>query len=153
MTNILRIAFGFVFVVAGISLLWPSGIALYEALLSTSWPVTEAMIMTSEVLHTPNNRIPYSPHIIYSYRLGTEQFVGSNIRIMDESMHKLAAIEIVRDYPIGKQVQVHYSPENFNRAVLEPGLTGLIVLSPVISITLTVIGVFLLRFTLVSEEQ
>ena len=139
-----RIALGLAFLLGGIVHLWFAGTALYEALSSVSWPTTQGIIVTSEVSFKPHYHIPHSPHLVYSYRVGSEQLLGSSIRIKDEGTTEAAAAATVSAYPVGKSVAVYFNPTNPSRAVLESGPTTLIAIWPALSVVVAAIGAFML---------
>lgn len=95
-----------------------------EAKASESWPTVQGSVTESQLeSHTDDGSTTYSVHVIYEYTVQGQQldsdrvWFGGDYSTSDRSgMQK-----IVRDYPIGKQVTVYYSPDDPTESVLLPG--------------------------------
>ncbi len=103
---------------------------------STQWPSTQGKIIlhTAEIqkpvgtgMDSTTRRTTYRPVIQYSYSLGGKSYGGGHIIFNDDvivygSVEK--ALAAIKDYPVGKTVQVYYDPDNPALAVLKPGKSG-----------------------------
>ncbi len=87
---------------------------LREALRSKGWPTTSGKITKSEVTWDLYQAKPrYSPDLSYDYQVGEKTFSGTAVRVgklTTKSEHD--AEEIVRQFPVGKDVPVFYDPAN-----------------------------------------
>mgnify|MGYP002713055034 CR=1 FL=1 len=102
---------------------------------SEHWPATEGVIVKSEMdsylvrrSRKGFTKVPlYVANITYSYKVDGELLETYSVSIgkpQVESRTK-ADVQLVLDkYPLGKEVQVYYDPNNPETAVLEPGVSS-----------------------------
>lgn len=119
---------GLIFFFGIAALLW-GAIATGQAFDSLSWPTAEGVITSDQVTEgtDSDNTTMYSAEVIYSYQVNGQTFTGSKVSFGDYSSSSPSdAEEVVNRYPAGKAVKVHYNPQDYRQAVLEPGFsTGL----------------------------
>jgi hypothetical protein len=125
--------FAGIFAAIGVSLLTGGLVNLSRAHSSQSWPQTAGVIVygviddyNSEIKDTDKDTIRSTSsgaHLIYRYELNGKKHY-SNVRRFGQLAAASGgwASEIAARYPRGKAVRVAYSPENYDLAVLEPGI-------------------------------
>jgi len=93
---------------------------------STSWPTVSGKVTYSHAETTrKDKRNQYRPAVKYSYTVDGRGYVGARITASDQIQKNISsAKDILRKYPVGAQVVVHYDPGDPGRAVLVPGLPG-----------------------------
>ncbi|MBL4884939.1 MAG: DUF3592 domain-containing protein [Planctomycetaceae bacterium] len=119
---------GTIFAVVGGCFMWFWGWPVLQmAKASQDWPSTNGSVLSSEVVSNRDNDgdTSYRPQIEYSYQVDGQDYQQGNIRYDGDwgSSNSSYAHKTVREYPIGKQVDIYYDPENVTEAVLEPGVT------------------------------
>jgi len=101
---------------------------LEKAKESLDWPTTTGTVTLSEVREstrtsgTGSNRkkhVDHKAHVEYSYQVQRETYAGSRISFNPPNE---GAGQITSRYPVGKQIQVYYSPDEPQESVLEPGV-------------------------------
>lgn len=111
-----------------------------QAYASSTWPTVQGQIVHSEVVWLRNQKgLVYDADITYHYAVNGQQYAGTLVSILEYQGDSHSMSEIVRGYPEGAPVTVHYDPANPAYAVLEPGL----------NMTLLVFGGALALFTAV----
>lgn len=115
--------FPWIFVLVGIALL---GFGLRDAFRgwqSARWPVTSGKIVSSSVEeHSDSDGHSYAAKILYQFRVEPQGYTGDKVVFGAVSGGHAGAYALAGRYPEGKQVEVHYHPENPELCVLEPGL-------------------------------
>jgi hypothetical protein len=67
----------------------------------------------------------YSVEVIYAFQVNAQTFTGSKVSFGDYSSSSPSdAEQVVSRYPAGKAVKVHYNPQDYQQAVLEPGFSA-----------------------------
>lgn len=97
---------------------------------SLEWPKTSGVILSSNVSSTikkeKNKSVKmYSVNISYKYTVGTESFTSHDLYLGSNdssSSDRSDAYKTIKKYPIGKKVDVFYSPETPDIGILEPGV-------------------------------
>jgi hypothetical protein len=113
------------FIVIGLVALGAGVWTLVKSLRSENWPVTDGVILSSEVKsHSGEHGNTYSAAVSYSYLVAGTNYTGKKISIGAMSASSDYANGIRNRYPAGKKVSVHYSPDNPADAVLETGIHG-----------------------------
>jgi hypothetical protein len=100
--------------------------------LAKRWPITHGTIVRSgveafqdwrEVSKTYERRRPqYKSTVVYTYSVHGRKFAGDRLTLgvaWAASFPGLAG-RFVRHYPVGKEVQVHYNPDDPGESVLQP---------------------------------
>src|SRR6185369_10993894 len=112
------IVIGFVAVGAGV---W----TLVKSLRSEHWPVTDGVILTAQMKsHSGENGDTYSADVTYKFQVAGVSYTGTKISIGAMSSSTSYAQGILNHYPVGKNVSVHYAPDDPTEAVLETGIHG-----------------------------
>lgn len=116
---------GAIFGIVGLCIIlflgWP---VLQNAKASQQWPSTKGAVTASEVIRSrSDDGVQYKPEILYNYRVGKEDYQQGNIRYDGDwsTSSSTYANRMVQKYPVGKQVDVYYDPDDPFEAVLEPG--------------------------------
>ena len=100
---------------------------------SGAWPTTTGVVRDAALRTTfqkPGMTTRFSPFICYSYtvndipRASTRIDFGDPVRLTKDE----ALASLNRDYPVGKQVTVHYDSKNPDLAVLVPGAKNLVLI-------------------------
>ena len=132
----------------------------FQSSVSSGWPTEIGVVTVSEVStynetrtyserESPNsertvNRTEtvtmHKPNIVYSYTLHGVRYENDRLSFFDGASENTAlADSILALYPVGKEVTVHYNPDDPGDAVLEPG-SGVALIVPL------VLGLFLCGF-------
>lgn len=137
---------GLIFTPIGVALIifwgWP---VLSKAKESVNWPVVTGSVTRSEVAQKRDSDgdRTYRPDVEYKYSVDEEDFVGFDVYVASSSMwssSRSSANETVRKYKVGKDVEVHYNPNDPADAVLEPGTNWMTYLPFGIGLIFAVIG-------------
>jgi hypothetical protein len=117
---------GFFAIVAGIVFFVISIQDLLSGLQSERWPVTEGTIQSAAINRHVAGRggHTYDVDISYSYQINGQNFLGNQLAFGDIDWFSSQNQTILARYPVGKKIQVHYSPNNPQLAVLEAGIVG-----------------------------
>lgn len=124
-------AFMLIFVIVGVSIMGVGISNILKARASVNWPQVNGRIISSEIKsHHHSNGSSNGPtywceEISYSYIVNRSEMDGNRISFDNyESVNPSQAQEIVGRYPVGKEVKVHYSPNDPAESLLEPGVHG-----------------------------
>jgi len=121
------ILFGGIFLAIGFGLSFWGWNILQNAKASSSWPTAEGMVTSSEVARVSDadGGVTYSPELTYEYSTSNTAYEGHTIKFGENSYSSRRKAEgIASGYPIGKKVIVYYDPQDPERSVLEPGVSG-----------------------------
>lgn len=117
--------------VAGLALLGWQWVARGEASATLQWPVTKGKIVSSQieekqVYRRKRLRQVFEPQLEYSYQVDGRDHVGTRIDYFEDHDYENqeAAVAMGDKYPVGKEVNVSYDPQDPASSVLEPGVTG-----------------------------
>jgi hypothetical protein len=115
-----------IFIIVGASTLFFGVRDMTRAKASTEWPTTPGVIKESRVgTHTSDDSTTYHAEIRYAFTVNSQPYLGKKIAFGDYgSSNPSHAKNIVKRYPEGKDVTVHYLPRKPSVSVLEPGLQG-----------------------------
>jgi hypothetical protein len=119
------------------------------AVTSKHWPLIQGVVVKSEYVETLDSEGKgHSAEIIYSYKIADEIFTSKKIAFFPSywAITKSMVYKVLNRYPIGKKVNVYYSPENPAKSVLEPGVNAAGIL-----ITIFFLGVFCLLVFIVAS--
>ena len=97
-----------------------------QSLASVAWPTTEGRITRSELARTVSDgKAMYTADVGYTYDLDGRPLEGERVWFGDgyRSSNAAAFRRVVAEYPVGRQVRVHYDPLAPENSVLEPGAT------------------------------
>lgn len=121
---------------------------LDQAKASEQWPQTDGEILESELETRKGEEggTLYSAHVVYRYALDGGEFESNRIWFGGDyaTSDRSEMFEIVKQYPVGKQVTVYYSPDKPSEAVLMPGAYLSSYILYVIGMVLMVVGAILL---------
>jgi len=128
------------------------GLNFVYAVLSRGWPRTVGTIVVSDLQRSTDSEGGYSyrPEVTYRYSVNGQEFVASRTRFGDrlELSWSAPAVRVVRRYPVGAVIPVHYDPDDPADAVLEPGVNGLLFVGAAFGGVFTLLGVLALRSAL-----
>jgi len=116
-----------VFLLIGMGLSYWGWNILQDARASASWPTIDGKVVKSEVTHSidSDGGDSYSPEITYVYIVNNEQLANKTIKFGENSYSSRKKAEgIAASYPVGKNVTVYYDPQQPDKSVLEPGVSG-----------------------------
>lgn len=97
-----------------------------QAVASQAWPATDGRITRSVLEESRKDGTTHrSADIGYEYHLDGRTLAGSRVWIGDgySSSPGNEFRAAVKRYPVGRQVRVHYDPQDPDESVLEPGPT------------------------------
>ena len=118
------------FIIGSIFLLVGGGVAFFlgkpildTAKASESWPTVQGKVIKSELeSHRNKKSTTYGALVIYKYEAGGEDYEGDEIWFGQYSSSNRSEMQkLVKEYPVGKDVTVYYSPDDPAQAVLQPG--------------------------------
>jgi hypothetical protein len=104
---------------------------VWRAAASADWPETTGSVTKSRVQEIIRSRYTrwllgrykYSPQITYRYTVGGKGYVNNEFSYADAGSGDAGEVRgIVRQYPPGRQVVVHYNPDDPGISVLHSGL-------------------------------
>lgn len=137
-----------VFLVFGLVLIIISITSRKKAQAAQNWPTTSGVIESSRVdVHTSTDSdghrsTTYKPVVSYRYQLMGLEYMGDRIAFGANTFKLSKSEEIIRRYPVGQPVTVHYNPDKPQDSVLEAVAHGGVA-SLVIGIILAGVGVVL----------
>lgn len=125
--------------------------AVRKAKQAEQWPVAPGRILPSEVSHSVSRdrdgtSVTWKPHVFYEYDVEGSKFKSDRLTgISFYSSNRRAAYRTVHNYPVGKEVDAYYNPEDPSDSMLEPGITtGGVVLIVVLIAFFGLAGVLLM---------
>ena len=83
---------------------------------SLDWPSVEGVITESS-----HNSQTLLPDISFSYTIAGSQLQSSILFAGDISPSEEFSQSYIKNFPVGKEVQVYYEPDNPSQVTLEPG--------------------------------
>jgi hypothetical protein len=118
--------FLWLFIVIGVVAIGCGAWTLLRSIRCARWPTVEAVIESAEMGRHPGNHggDTYSANISYNYQVAGIQYEGTRLAFGEMTTSPEYAQGILKRYPVGKKVPVHYDPANPELAVLETGLHG-----------------------------
>jgi hypothetical protein len=123
----------FVFILLGAALLYFGIESLRTAGATTTWPTVQGRIASSTVQSRNSSKGGKSYHaeIVYEYSVGDALYSANTVAIGEFSWGgRSHAQGLVKRYPAGSDVAVHYSPDNLTMSVLEAGISAKAFLLP-----------------------
>jgi hypothetical protein len=135
------------FTIVGLGMFY--GIAVRTSLLvlrARNWPAVTCTVLSSQVrTHHGNHGSTYSVDVLYAYRVNGREYKANRYDFMGGSSSGYAGKQaITRRYPPGAQVICYVDPADPTQAVLERGLTPIMLLG-LIPLLFIGAGVFGLR--------
>lgn len=92
---------------------------------SAAWPTVEGRVSQARLDTTRSDgTTKYAPRLSYTYAVGGVRYTGHDVSAVTSYTSRARADEVLRRYPSGATVSVHYDPEKPSAAVLEPGGSG-----------------------------
>ncbi len=134
---------------AGILYLALGGHQLFHAHQSESWPSTEGMIITTEVLDGSEQ-----VHAIYEYEVDSKTYTGDQLAFGEIALPSPEAARTrAAEFPAGTPVKVFHHPKKHGRSTLETGATKHLYQMPLTGAALLFIGVPLAWIALRAAER
>jgi hypothetical protein len=96
---------------------------VYKGYESQSWPATEGKIILSRISGAKRT-IGRRVNIKYEYLVNGIYYVSSQISYTLIIGDYSGSLEVLREYPEGRLVTVHYNPDNPAHAVLKTEMSG-----------------------------
>lgn len=117
---------------------------------SGKWLAVSGTIIRSEVKISEDRRSrsssrmseivqSYQPDVAYRFTVNNTSLTGDRIKFGMVSNASLAE-KTVRKYPLDKEVDIYYDPDNTNQSVLEPGYSWGLLLMPILGLVVTACG-------------
>ena len=150
-----------VVLVIGIILIIFSSMTIYKCINSGTWPTTEGQIRKSEmyISYDYEDGHKYQAEIEYSYRVDGRGYVGNRVSYRwndnpsSRSSDKGYYERVLEKYPAGKNVTVHYNPDDPDEAVLETYPSWVACLILFVGISLIVSVLFPIKEILFNPEN
>jgi hypothetical protein len=124
--------------------LWQAWKNIKMAKASPAWPTTDGVVTAAE---RGRVALRMQPRVTYSYTVKGVPFTSKRVSFVG-AIPKQEIDTVLRKYPAGQAVTVHYAPENPVQAVLEPG-SGPLVVAPFRSLVIIFIVFILAQALLV----
>ena len=123
---------------APLDLLWPivivvfgAGVAIWGVILrgrgeeTLQWPTVRGKVYASRVVEErsrdADNETMYRPEIRYEYVVDGKEFAAKRLGLEDTpASWRSYADGIVARFPIGREVEIFYNPDDPSEALLEP---------------------------------
>ncbi len=104
--------------------IWASGV--HQQLAALGYPTTDGIVTESKAVSSRggHGRATTAPKITYSYQVANKKYTSDRYRYRQFSSSDGNAARVVAQHPVGRQVTVHYSPDDPADAVLLTGLEG-----------------------------
>ncbi|PXF60142.1 MAG: hypothetical protein C4B58_01230 [Deltaproteobacteria bacterium] len=112
---------------------------IYKGYESQNWPTTQGKIIKSRIAGA-KRIIGRRAFIKYEYSVDGKHYVSSQISYTLIIGDYSGAIEILREYPEGKIVTVHYNPDNLMDAVLKTEISGRLAWLFILSVLAIILG-------------
>ena len=126
LTALVALGIGLVFGYFAVLLTYEQIQAWRLSRVSRSWPSTEAVIKTSEVIDEGIRRPREQPRVTYTYDVAGTQYQGERINFsFADIFDKKEAEAALAPYPLNAKVLVYYDPANPSQSSLELRHTGL----------------------------
>jgi len=91
---------------------------------SSAWPVTDGVVVSSQIQRGCKNLASYLPDVRYRYSVRQQEYQGRRIQFGDNLCRsKSDAERIVSAYSEGKSIQVHFDPASPNNPALNVSST------------------------------
>lgn len=118
---------GLVFAIVGFVVVYFFGMPIVtKAKASLEWPQVSGVVTASEIQsHRGDDGTTYSADVTFDYTVNDEKLSGDTVYFGDnvQTSSRSTPAKTVRKYPVGKEIQVYYSPESPDESVIEPGAT------------------------------
>ena len=138
---------GTAFAAIGVLFLTLSALDFVSAILSSRWPTVRGRITESTFLETGDGEgMSFRAAIAYAYTVDGVFHTAKRVRFGDrvELPFPRTPARMVDAYPLGREVDVRYNPNDPAEAVLEPGPSLFIVGGIVLGVVFIGAGVLLL---------
>ena len=127
-----------------LSILMP--ISISRGKKSTAWPGVRATVTSAEVeerheYDEDGEHVYYYPRIHYEYQVEDQDFSGSRYKLLNSSMSKRKAFELISHFHEGDIITAHYNPDKPEESVLITGVQTYLYIFLVIGIGLTILGI------------
>jgi hypothetical protein len=130
--NVVGLALTGIFSLGGLGMLGFGGHKVAEGRASEGWPTAGGKVTASSVAthrsydsHDHREHITYGADVRYTFEVAGAAHTGKDVTLADMSTSsRSSADETVGRYPVGREVQVHYDPDDPDHCCLEPGLGG-----------------------------
>ncbi len=114
---------------------------------SKEWPATDGVVIRTEIQESSgNSKKTYLGRVYYRYTVDGNEYKSNQRRFGDNvySSNHASAVEVTRNYPKGKKVEVFYDPQQPSVAVLERGYGREMWIAVFVGFVFTCIGVSML---------
>lgn len=104
---------------------WAGSVALDDHR-ARSWPVVDGIVLSSEILQgrgRARQRVR-RVRVEYRYEIAGATYIGTRIRFGKRMSTRGGLTALRARYADGQRVDVHVDPDDPDRAVLQPGITG-----------------------------
>ena len=102
-------------IVLGLCFLAGGLIGISHGLTAMAWPSAPAKIITSEIVGYGDER---SANVVAEFKLGSSYYECGKVAFGGPTEYAE-----VPAYPVGRQIQVHYLPDDPNQCVFRPGIS------------------------------
>jgi hypothetical protein len=112
---------------------------------ASDWPATAGVVLESTIEEQSDaESTRHIAHIRYEYQVGRQRYVSSRISFTPQALDSSRwSIELVRKYPAGSSVQVHYDPADPWESALFVGTTPMTYAQPIVGAVLVVFSLSL----------
>lgn len=128
-----------------------------KALLSEEWPAVDGLVISSTLqeyahLETERGRAvhTYEPLVTYQYSVKSQPYSNTHISVGVSRFDRHTAEKILKRYPPGTRVHVHYNPSDPQESVLETIPIGNS-LTVALSILFLAVGIGIVVFAILQD--
>lgn len=142
---------GLLLLVTGILFVYLGGRNVFQYRDATRWPTGKGVIIRSETkaLEHAENSSTVIADIEYEYKVSGVRFTGTQIYLgTTRNSLSLFSQQVVRQFPVGREVTVHYNPAQTAVSFLETDAVIHVFILPAAGLVLALSGFFLLALTL-----
>ncbi|MBF0593520.1 MAG: DUF3592 domain-containing protein [Candidatus Omnitrophica bacterium] len=113
------------FIIAGLSLAWPSAKILYNVQMSRDWPQVKGKVISSTLERRWASRADdlgqsYCPRVWFGYRVDQRDYISDSVTLVPPwTKFKAQAEELAGRYVAGDTVSIHYLPADPQTSVLD----------------------------------
>lgn len=117
--------FGFIWILGVAAFDWEAFSGIYRQACAAHYTSAQAIVVNARVLEKEgDDTTHYQPYLQYRFSAGGTTFTCDRYRYGMQDSTRGKARAIVNDHPIGSQLQIWYSPEDPNQAVIDNQLSG-----------------------------
>jgi Protein of unknown function (DUF3592) len=127
--TLISLLVGIIFAIVGIAFTFAlAKPQMKKAEQSKTWPTTMGAVIKSEIVSEKDSEhgTMYRPEVVYVYSVDNREYTSNEITFgssMVSTSRRKSVAKATYKYPVGKQVNVYYNPDEPYESVLETDVT------------------------------